>query len=316
MRQLLRVGDKSTPLLYCLAEGRIEKDEYRRRIEHNEREIADWEARTTETEQIGLELAVCIEAVDKIAKLWEISGDEDKQQLARSLFHYIVYDLDSQRIVDFQLKPWADRFIMLRGKLYEIEGNPTNAGTTVTECDAELPKLVGTTSCSLDKSESGNALLQRSRFSIHHDFRYELPNCLTRQLNGIAGQRLSDAGDPVVKLLIGDFRNVFRLDQQFLEIHQFRNQLAFLVFAFLQTCLETRGKPHLFHRIHQLTDRFLHVVQLGLYSRNSHHDILIALRDRSARASAIGRRWSRVSTCVIRLSITNSSSAAALTRCA
>jgi hypothetical protein len=100
---LCRRGIDAAIVLF--GEGRIDKDEYRRRVEQNEREIAHWEARTTETEQIGLELAVCIEAVDKIAKLWEANGDEDKQGSARSLFHYIVYDLDSQRIVDFRLKP-------------------------------------------------------------------------------------------------------------------------------------------------------------------------------------------------------------------
>lgn len=38
--------------------------------------------------------------------------------MARNLFSYIVYNLDTQRIVDFRLKPWADRFITLRAALY------------------------------------------------------------------------------------------------------------------------------------------------------------------------------------------------------
>ncbi len=38
--------------------------------------------------------------------------------MARSLFEYLVYDLDMRRIVDFRLKPWADRFLMLRAALY------------------------------------------------------------------------------------------------------------------------------------------------------------------------------------------------------
>jgi DNA invertase Pin-like site-specific DNA recombinase len=100
-------------------EGRIDQAEYTRRVDQNEREMAYWQARTTDTQQISLELAVCLEAIDKIAKLWDASADEDRQELVRSLFDYIVYDLDSQRIVDFRLKPWADRFVTVRGVLIE-----------------------------------------------------------------------------------------------------------------------------------------------------------------------------------------------------
>lgn len=46
-----------------------------------------------------------MDAVEELAKLWEMGEDEDKQGMARSLFSYIVYDLDMRRIVDFKLKP-------------------------------------------------------------------------------------------------------------------------------------------------------------------------------------------------------------------
>jgi DNA invertase Pin-like site-specific DNA recombinase len=131
--------------IVLFGEGRIDKEEYHRRLEQNEREIAHWEARTTETEKIGLELAICVEAVDKIAKLWEANDDEDKQGLVRSLFHYIVYDLDAQRIVDFRLKPWADRFITLRGRLYEEESGEDTTATSTTECKAGTTKPVRVT---------------------------------------------------------------------------------------------------------------------------------------------------------------------------
>ncbi|MBE2267226.1 MAG: recombinase family protein [Anaerolinea sp.] len=100
-------------------DGDLTREEYLRRKDQNEREIAHWETRTTETEKIALELALCLEAIDKINQLWDISDDEDKQGMARNLFSYIVYDLDIQRIVDFRLKPWADRFVTLRAALYE-----------------------------------------------------------------------------------------------------------------------------------------------------------------------------------------------------
>jgi hypothetical protein len=116
MRQVVLFGD-----------GMIDRDEYERRVQHNTREIAHWESRTTETQKVALELAMCIEAVDRLDRLWEVSVDEDKQGLARSLFTEIVYDLDAQRIVDFKLKPWADRFLTVRAVSYNKEENGTNS---------------------------------------------------------------------------------------------------------------------------------------------------------------------------------------------
>ena len=38
--------------------------------------------------------------------------------------------MDTQRIVDFKLKPWADRFLTLRASLYEDENEMTNENGT------------------------------------------------------------------------------------------------------------------------------------------------------------------------------------------
>ena len=111
-------------------DGMISAEEYRRRIEHNERQIAHWEARTTETEKLALQFAMCAEALDKLVHLWEVGDDEERQGLVRSLFEEIVYDLDTQQIVDFRLKPWADQFIILRAALYETEDDPGGGGTS------------------------------------------------------------------------------------------------------------------------------------------------------------------------------------------
>jgi hypothetical protein len=65
-----------------------------------------------------------MKAVNEMSRLWDVSSDEDKQGLVRSLFEYIVYDLDKHRIVDFRLQPWADRFIKLRASLYPDGDGP------------------------------------------------------------------------------------------------------------------------------------------------------------------------------------------------
>jgi hypothetical protein len=103
------------------SEGRIGKKEYRRRIDQNEREIASWQARTNEHDKLGVELTMCLHAIETITRLWEVSTDEDKQEMARHLFEAVVYELDTQQIVDFRLKPWADQFLMLRAALYAEE---------------------------------------------------------------------------------------------------------------------------------------------------------------------------------------------------
>ena len=117
-------------------DGDITREEYVWRKEQNEREIAHWEARTTETERIALELTLCFEALDRIANEWANSDDGERQEMVRSLFTDILYDLDVQRIVDFRLKLWADQFLVLRAALYaegqkgELEGNENRVTLT------------------------------------------------------------------------------------------------------------------------------------------------------------------------------------------
>jgi hypothetical protein len=121
-------------------DGMISREEYLRRVEQNEREIAHWEARTTDSEKAAIELAMCMDALNKLVRLWDIGEPEDRQGMARSLFTYIAYDLDTRRIVDFRLKPWADRFLVLRAALYKDETGSDQSGirtTTGSEPQAE-----------------------------------------------------------------------------------------------------------------------------------------------------------------------------------
>ena len=107
-------------------DGRLSREEYLRRVDLNEREIASWQARTTETEKLSMELGMCIQAVEMTKQLWEVGDDEDRQGIVRHLFDYIVFDLDKQCIVDFRLKPWADQFVISRVALHLQENNELN----------------------------------------------------------------------------------------------------------------------------------------------------------------------------------------------
>ncbi len=112
--------------IHLYSEGLIDQGEFVRRREALELEIAHWESWTTETEKMALELALCIEAVDKLHFIWQNSNDEDRQGFVRNLFEWVEYDLDARRITNFRLKPWADRFMVLRGALYEEEKRAEN----------------------------------------------------------------------------------------------------------------------------------------------------------------------------------------------
>lgn len=97
-------------------DGVIDREEYLHRREQAEREITHWESRTSETSKVALEFSMCLEAVRSMKTLWAAANNEDKQGMVRNLFSYIVYDLDHRRIVDFRLKPWADRFLTMRAE--------------------------------------------------------------------------------------------------------------------------------------------------------------------------------------------------------
>lgn len=110
-------------------DGMISKEEYRRRVDENEREIAHWEMRTSETEKLGLEFAMCVNAVKTMCSTWETNNAEDKQGMARNLFESIVFNLDTHRIVGFKLKAWADRFLVVSAAMLENKNAPSTKGS-------------------------------------------------------------------------------------------------------------------------------------------------------------------------------------------
>jgi hypothetical protein len=78
-------------------DGEISREEYLRRKEANEREIAHWRAFTTETQRLTMHLMVCVESVGLLWRVWEDNNDEDKNRMVSRIFESIVYDLDQQK---------------------------------------------------------------------------------------------------------------------------------------------------------------------------------------------------------------------------
>ncbi len=107
--------------LMLFQNGEIEAEEYYRQKDYHERQLAYWEARTTDRQKLTLELNTCIEMVRRLKEFWSVTTGEDRKLLAHTLFDEIVYDMDRKRIVDFKIKSWAEPFLVLRAALYEDE---------------------------------------------------------------------------------------------------------------------------------------------------------------------------------------------------
>lgn len=101
----------------------MDEAEYDRIIRECEQEIEAWNKMTGEQEQVEYEFRLCVESLGKLSALWNTDDAEQRQTLVRSLFSYLVYDLDARRIVDFRLKPWVARFLEVR---VEAENLPPN----------------------------------------------------------------------------------------------------------------------------------------------------------------------------------------------
>ena len=102
-------------------DGDLTREEYVKRKEDRERQIAHWEARTTDYHKKAVELTTCMSAFGRLVDLWDTATGEERLTLARGLFESVVFDLDAKKIVDFRLHPWADQYLILRGDLYAQE---------------------------------------------------------------------------------------------------------------------------------------------------------------------------------------------------
>jgi DNA invertase Pin-like site-specific DNA recombinase len=102
-------------------EGELNRDEYFSKRDRVRTELQQWEQTNTEAAQIAVELMQCVEALNRIHVNWEVADNEEKQEMVRWLFESVIYNLDTQQITDFQLKPWAQRYLVLRSALYGLE---------------------------------------------------------------------------------------------------------------------------------------------------------------------------------------------------
>jgi hypothetical protein len=67
--------------------------------------------------------------VANLIQNWHQSKPEVRRALGNSVFEYLVYDLNSQRIVDFKLTPWAELLMQLK-VTFEADKKGTPASLT------------------------------------------------------------------------------------------------------------------------------------------------------------------------------------------
>lgn len=94
-------------------EGHINRDEYRRRIEGNQREIAEWQARLSDGQFIS-KVTRYAQVLEGLTQRWHKLSGEEKQESVTSIFSAVVFDLNAQKIVGCSLDGEASEFLELK----------------------------------------------------------------------------------------------------------------------------------------------------------------------------------------------------------
>lgn len=116
--------------------ARISELDWQDTLETADREIARLQALSAEQVEAEIALRLTTEMISNLVQHWHQGSAQDRRGLAHSLFEYLVYDLDTQQITDFKLKPWAELLMQLKVTL--DDSGDSEAGTggkpTVLSC--------------------------------------------------------------------------------------------------------------------------------------------------------------------------------------
>ncbi len=95
-------------------DGEMTREEYINIRDSNQQDILRWQNYTIDTEKIVAQLVLSLQTLRNIILHWEGANDEEKNGVARSLFDYIVIDLNMRQITKFRLKMWAEGYLTLK----------------------------------------------------------------------------------------------------------------------------------------------------------------------------------------------------------
>jgi len=105
----------------------LSEEDWRQAIENAEHEIARLQSRMSQGKEVESALRLNLDMITSLSRNWSEAPDDTRRAMANSLFEYLVYDLDTQRIVDFRLKPWAELVMQLKITLEDDNKIPPNA---------------------------------------------------------------------------------------------------------------------------------------------------------------------------------------------
>lgn len=109
----------------AMMEGEIDRAEYIAKRDEHQRALARLEQSLSEPDAVRAELSTAVEFVNRLSSAWDEMSADERQVLLVNLFERIAWDFDAEKIVSFEVKPWAARYLDLRAAL-EITGSSTS----------------------------------------------------------------------------------------------------------------------------------------------------------------------------------------------
>lgn len=109
--------------------ARISEAEWRTALDEAEHEIARLQSQIMEQHDAEIGLRMTMEMIANLIEHWSEANHDHRRALANGLFEYLIYNLDTQRIVGFKLKPWAELLMQLRITLESGSDNDPDGGT-------------------------------------------------------------------------------------------------------------------------------------------------------------------------------------------
>jgi DNA invertase Pin-like site-specific DNA recombinase len=137
-QEMAKQQRKIENLRKAMLAGEIAYEDFAKGKGEAERQLQYWETRTTDAAKKAIEFTMVLKALEKLVNEWATATPEEKQMLAHSLFQDIIYDLDTKRIIAFQLQSWADHYLEVRGNLYEVKASGANNDPSRTQLEHRI----------------------------------------------------------------------------------------------------------------------------------------------------------------------------------
>jgi hypothetical protein len=103
--------------LRLFRDGQIDEQEYDSTLTQNREWIAEYEQKSNSISEKTNRISAAADTMNHLNMAWHGASSKTRQDIAKSIFKWIEYDLDTQRIVEFELKPWVNEVMEVLGNL-------------------------------------------------------------------------------------------------------------------------------------------------------------------------------------------------------